>query len=58
MPPVPIYMKFYFFEIENPERVLAGLEAPILSERGPYSYLEYKRKMNVSNRLEGENRIR
>ena len=57
-PPVPIYMKFYFFVIENPKEVELGLERPRLVEKGPYSYYQYRRKVNISSQWEGEDFIR
>ena len=57
-PPTPVYMKFYFFEVTNPREVEAGLERPRLMERGPYSYLQYRRKVNISKEWEGKDKIR
>ena len=51
-------MKFYFFEVTNPREVEAGLERPRLLERGPYSYLQYRRKVNISKEWEGKDKIR
>ena len=51
-------MKFYFFEVTNPREVEAGLERPRLMERGPYSYLQYRRKVNISKEWEGKDKIR
>jgi hypothetical protein len=42
---VPIYMKFYLFDVQNPEEAAEG-EAPILLERGPYTFLQTRRKDN------------
>ena len=57
-PPVQIYMKFYFFVVVNPREVELGLERPRLVERGPYSYAQYRRKVNISSQWEGEDFIR
>ena len=36
-PPVPVYMKFRFFNVSNPESIKNG-DIPILTEVGPYAY--------------------
>ncbi len=59
VPPVPIYMKIYFFEIQNPSEVEDGYEKPVLKERGPYSYVEHRKKVNVSDHTKfGKEHIR
>ncbi|XP_068127176.1 lysosome membrane protein 2 [Hyperolius riggenbachi] len=45
-PPPPIYMKFYFFDVVNPQEVLNG-EKPFVHELGPYVYREYRPKENI-----------
>lgn len=35
--PVPIYLKVYFFNVENPEGIARG-EIPRVKEVGPYVY--------------------
>ncbi|XP_069789559.1 scavenger receptor class B member 1 isoform X6 [Narcine bancroftii] len=45
--PVPFYMSVYFFEVKNPQEVLHG-EKPVLAQRGPYVYREYKQKSNIT----------
>lgn len=35
--PVPLFLRFYFFNITNPEEFMAGQKA-ILEEVGPYCY--------------------
>ncbi|KAK2722818.1 lysosome membrane protein 2-like isoform X2 [Artemia franciscana] len=42
-PPVAVYSNFTFFNVENPEEVLAGGK-PVLTEKGPYVYREYKKR--------------
>ena len=36
--PVPMFSKFYFFDVLNPGLVLNKEEKPILKERGPYTF--------------------
>ncbi|XP_050701794.1 protein croquemort-like isoform X2 [Eriocheir sinensis] len=45
--PVPMFLRFYFFNITNPEEFAAGGKAA-LQEVGPYCYREYHEKQNVS----------
>ncbi|XP_064163990.1 scavenger receptor class B member 1 isoform X1 [Anguilla rostrata] len=45
--PVPFFMSVYFFNVLNPSEVLAG-EKPMLEERGPYVYKEYRQKDNIT----------
>ncbi|XP_068013538.1 scavenger receptor class B member 1 isoform X1 [Melanerpes formicivorus] len=45
--PVPFYMSVYFFEVLNPSQVLQG-EKPMLSQRGPYVYREFRIKDNIT----------
>jgi hypothetical protein len=58
IPPVPIYMKFHFFVVTNPLEVQNGAERPVLLEQGPYSYIEYREKMNISDRADDEDTVR
>ena len=44
---VPIYAKYYFFDIVNPEEVKQGAK-PVLNERGPYTYIAHTQKLNVT----------
>ncbi len=46
VPPVPVYMKFYFFAVDNPDEVSAG-ERPNVTEVGPYVYRETRRKEDL-----------
>lgn len=43
---VPIYAKYFFFHIVNPEEVKQGAK-PVLEERGPYTYIAHTQKFNV-----------
>merc|ERR1712112_180394 len=45
-PPITPYMKFTFFQVENPQEVEAG-EKPIGKEVGDFAYKEVRRKENI-----------
>ncbi|KAI4890417.1 hypothetical protein NFI96_010799 [Prochilodus magdalenae] len=45
--PVPFFMSIYFFNILNPEEILAG-EKPMVEQRGPYVYSEKRWKENIT----------
>ncbi|KAG2465881.1 SCRB2 protein, partial [Polypterus senegalus] len=45
-PPPPIYMQFYFFHVVNPAEILTG-EKPVVKQKGPYTYREFRIKENV-----------
>ena len=36
--PIPVYTKFYFFDMINPSDLFHSHEKPILEERGPYTF--------------------
>ena len=36
--PIPVYTKFYFFDMLNPSELFHSHELPILEERGPYTF--------------------
>ena len=42
--PIPVYTKFYFFDMLNPSDLFHNHEKPILEERGPYVFRCYFRK--------------
>ncbi|KAK3521821.1 hypothetical protein QTP70_018556 [Hemibagrus guttatus] len=45
--PVPFFMSIYFFNVLNPEEILAG-EKPTVEQRGPYVYREKRWKDNIT----------
>ncbi|XP_029881923.1 scavenger receptor class B member 1 isoform X2 [Aquila chrysaetos chrysaetos] len=45
--PVPFYMSVHFFEVLNPKEVLQGAK-PVLNQRGPYVYREFRYKTNIT----------
>ena len=36
--PIPVYTKFYFFDMITPRDLFHSHEKPILEERGPYTF--------------------
>ncbi|KAL1443050.1 hypothetical protein MTO96_000939 [Rhipicephalus appendiculatus] len=46
--PIPIYLKYYFFNMTNPDEIIAGTEKPRLQEVGPYTFLETREKVNIT----------
>ena len=48
-PPVPIQIKFTFFEVRNYKEFIAGTDdKPLLVERGPYTYREDRHKRELT----------
>ncbi|XP_070781089.1 scavenger receptor class B member 1 isoform X3 [Enoplosus armatus] len=45
--PVPFYMSVYFFNVLNPQEILAG-EKPMVEQRGPYVYRKRIQKDNIT----------
>merc|ERR1719189_2826889 len=45
--PIPVLTKFYFFDMLNPQELFHNHEKPILEERGPYTFREAQRKVNM-----------
>jgi len=45
--PIPVYTKFYFFDMLNPTELFHNHEKPILEERGPYTFREVEKKVNL-----------
>ncbi|XP_056288335.1 scavenger receptor class B member 1 [Pseudoliparis swirei] len=50
--PVPFYMSVYFFNVLNPQEVLAG-EKPHVEQRGPFVYRKFIQKENVTFHANG-----
>ncbi|XP_022240630.1 protein croquemort-like [Limulus polyphemus] len=47
-PPIPIYIRFYFFNLVNPEGVWSLTEKPNFKEMGPYTFREHRVKVNLT----------
>ncbi|XP_014453987.1 scavenger receptor class B member 1 isoform X1 [Alligator mississippiensis] len=45
--PIPFYFAVHFFEVVNPTEVVNGAK-PVVAERGPYVYREYRFKTNIT----------
>ena len=50
-PPVPVFMKFHVFNIENPDIIRQGGK-PRVREMGPFVYREYREKKNLKKRAD------
>ncbi|KAM3824475.1 platelet glycoprotein 4-like isoform 2-T2 [Vipera latastei] len=49
VPGCPIYRQFWVFDVQNPEEVMENGAAPILEQKGPYTYrMRYMPKENIS----------
>jgi len=46
--PMPVFTKFYFFDMINPRDLFHSHEKPILEERGPYTFREVEKKVNLT----------
>jgi lysosome membrane protein 2 len=46
-PPVPIYLQFWLWECVNVADVIQGTK-PMLVQRGPFTYLEHRRKVGIA----------
>ena len=45
--PIPVFTKFYFFDMVNPRELFHSKEMPILVEQGPYTFREVERKVGT-----------
>jgi hypothetical protein len=36
--PMPVYTKFYFFDLVSPRNLFYSHEKPVIEERGPYTF--------------------
>ena len=43
-------MKFYVYDVQNPDEIIAGTEKPRIVERGPYSFRENRTKIDIGKR--------
>ena len=50
---IPMYSKFYFFDMLNPSELFHNHEKPILEERGPYTFREVQKKVNLTWHKDG-----
>eukprot|EP00301_Raphidiophrys_heterophryoidea_P021364 c5816_g1_i1.p1 GENE.c5816_g1_i1~~c5816_g1_i1.p1 ORF type:complete len:614 (+),score=145.27 c5816_g1_i1:1-1842(+) len=50
----PTYFQLYFFDVTNPDDILTKGSKPILVQKGPYSYREYKIRFGVEWQDDGE----
>ncbi|KAM6437619.1 platelet glycoprotein 4 isoform 5-T22 [Liasis olivaceus] len=54
VPGSPVYRQFWFFEVQNPEDVMENGSAPILQQKGPYTYqVRYQPKENITEHEDG-----
>jgi hypothetical protein len=52
---IPVYQTVYMYHIENPDAVLTGAK-PNVTEKGPYVYRYYKKKIDISFLNDPDNR--
>merc|ERR1711892_595849 len=46
--PIPVYTKFYFFDLISPRELFHSHEKPMVEERGPYTFREIEKKQNLT----------
>ena len=51
-PPVPVYMSFMMYNVDNPEEIVNNGSTPKLTEVGPFVYREAREKRNLSHSAE------
>ena len=51
--PIPVYTKFYFFDMLNAEDFVMNQAKPVVKERGPYTFrlVFLQKQMNNLNNL-------
>lgn len=42
-PSAEIYVRFYLFNLTNPDEIVGGAEKPVLQELGPYTFTTIRR---------------
>ncbi|XP_041359462.1 lysosome membrane protein 2-like [Gigantopelta aegis] len=47
VPPAPIYFQVWVFNVVNPDEIIKNGAIPVLEERGPYTYREYRTKKKI-----------
>ena len=47
-------MKFYVYDVQNPDEIIAGTEKPRILERGPYSFRENRTKIDIDKRNDSD----
>ena len=50
--PIPMYTKFYFFDMLNPRDLFHKHEKPILEERGPYTFRWGRSRRYMNSKIE------
>lgn len=45
--PVPIYFQIWVWDLTNPEEVQAGTGKPSIQQKGPYTYSEHRKKVDI-----------
>lgn len=47
-PPAPIYFQIWVYDVQNYLEVLATGQKPVLVQKGPYTYRERRKKVNIT----------
>ncbi|XP_063745278.1 lysosome membrane protein 2-like isoform X2 [Eleginops maclovinus] len=53
-PPPPVYMEYFFFNVTNVNEFVEKGAKPVVKQIGPYTYREYRYKVNVTMVENGE----
>jgi len=51
--PIPLYTKFYFFDMLNVEDFELNHANPVVEERGPYTFRQVEKKVNITHHSNG-----